>query len=255
MCHFANQVIKRTVYNRECLIGIKTQLKHYALPDNVYSDLKRLNLLKPTKRGKKSPNPNNQSRIKAVITDRNLTVSSGKEDNAINKDNLIYLIPKKETNGKSGCWLDFALWNARSVKNKTLYIHDFVTENKLDFLALTETWLSSDSDEGDIIESLKPNGYSFYQKPRNGKSGGGVGVLIKTNIKVKQIQSKGCNSFEYLELILKFQSQSVRLLIVYRPPNCVHYKYADFEDDFTDLLSVVAVKPEELLLLGDFNIL
>ena len=94
----------------------------------------------------------------------------------------------------------------------------------------------------------------FYQKPRAGKSGGGVAVLIKANIRVKQIQPKLYRSFEYLILILKFRSQSVRLLIVYRPPNSAYSKYADFENDFTDLLSVVAVKPEELLVLGDFNI-
>ena len=68
------------------------------------------------------------------------------KDNAINKDNLIYPKLEKERNENSGHWLDFSLWNARSVKNKTVHIHDFMTENKLDFPALTETWLCSDRD-------------------------------------------------------------------------------------------------------------
>ena len=35
--------------------------------------------------------------------------------------------------------------NARSVKNKALSIHDLISENNLDILVLTETWLTADS--------------------------------------------------------------------------------------------------------------
>ena len=34
--------------------------------------------------------------------------------------------------------------NARSINNKTLHIKDYVVDNKIDILAITETWLKSD---------------------------------------------------------------------------------------------------------------
>ena len=40
--------------------------------------------------------------------------------------------------------LQCAVINAQSVRNKPLVIADFVADNDLDFLAITETWLKQD---------------------------------------------------------------------------------------------------------------
>ena len=45
--------------------------------------------------------------------------------------------------------LDLCLWNVRSVKGKVLSLKDYTIEHDLDFLALTETWLHSQSGESD----------------------------------------------------------------------------------------------------------
>ena len=127
-----------------------------------------------------------------------------------------------------------------------------MVENKLDFFAITETWLSNNED--DIINALTPNGYSFYHKPRLGKKGGGVGLLIKSNIKINILVSQTFKSFEHAEYILKLQYKVIRLVVVYRPPAVEGCTFNTFHDEFAEYLTQAAAYPESILILGDFNI-
>ena len=70
----------------------------------------------------------------------------------------------------------FALFNARSVRNKRLLIKDYVVDNDVDIFALTETWLHSDNRDDQVIGDLIPVGYSFYHVPRQFGNGGGVSI-------------------------------------------------------------------------------
>ena len=62
--------------------------------------------------------------------------------------------------------ISFTLLNARSVRNKSLTIKDFVVDNDIDILALTETWLRSDESDEFIIRDLRPEGYECFSVPR-----------------------------------------------------------------------------------------
>ena len=80
--------------------------------------------------------------------------------------------------------IDVCLLNARSIRNKTLIIKDFVIDNDVDILTLTETWLNPNSNDQTIINSLCPTGYLFQHVPRE-KREGGVGILFKQSLKLK----------------------------------------------------------------------
>ena len=86
-------------------------------------------------------------------------------------------------------WIKFGLLNVRSIKNKSVVLHDLILDNTSDFLAITEALLSENQVESDIIKSLSPNGYSFCSNPRDNRDRG-KGVVIKSNIKLKQIKGK-----------------------------------------------------------------
>ena len=88
--------------------------------------------------------------------------------------------------------------NARSVKNKSTSICDLMLSNNADILALTETWLGTSVDKPVISENT-PNGYSIHQIVRNGKTGGGIAVIHKSNIEVKR--SKHSQTFSHFELL------------------------------------------------------
>ena len=49
---------------------------------------------------------------------------------------------------------DFALWNARSIKNKSHMISDLVVSHRIDILALTETWLTGDARDNRSLADL-----------------------------------------------------------------------------------------------------
>ena len=111
---------------------------------------------------------------------------------------------------------DFSLLNARSVRNKTMIIKDFVVDKNTDILALTETWLPPSGNDL-IIGDLCPTGYSFLHTPRHGSIGGGVGLLFKESLNIKRNAQEVFRSFEYLDSsFLNFLH--IRIIVVYRPP-------------------------------------
>jgi hypothetical protein len=55
-----------------------------------------------------------------------------------------------------------ALFNARSVCNKTNEIHEFIKEHKLQIVIITESWLTSDSIyEATVMAEICPVGFNF----------------------------------------------------------------------------------------------
>lgn len=180
-------------------------------------------------------------------------------NNGVNRTNLLSIECSNDSNesigtknGSVGKQMDFALLNARSCRNKCAQIQDFAIENKLDFLAMTETWLNND--ETDIEAALTPDGFSLHHAPRVGRAGGGVGILIKSNVKVKRISDRTFKTFEHIETILKLHTKTVRLVVIYRPPSVAGSTMSDFYEEFSDYLSNVSSCLETLLILGDFNI-
>ena len=54
--------------------------------------------------------------------------------------------------------------------------------------------------------------------PRKNSRGGGVGMLLKKNIRMKTQSQTQFMSFEYIDVIVKFSNTSTRMVIIYRPP-------------------------------------
>ena len=66
--------------------------------------------------------------------------------------------------------------NVRGLTSKIASLKEVLSETEATIACLTETHLSEN--KGSMIE-----GYSFFGKAREGKSGGGVGILVKNNMK------------------------------------------------------------------------
>jgi exonuclease III len=80
--------------------------------------------------------------------------------------------------------IDVCLLNVRSIKNKALIIKEFVVDNDIDILALTETWLNPGAINHSTINSICPTGYLFQHVSLE-KRGGGVCILYKQPLKLK----------------------------------------------------------------------
>ena len=81
---------------------------------------------------------------------RNRALSWGR-----NLDNVIQIPLTATVIDSSSCsrsFLKFAHINVQSCRNKTVQIHDFITDNEFEVLFLTETWLYDQGDEAYITE-------------------------------------------------------------------------------------------------------
>ena len=73
------------------------------------------------------------------------------------------------------------------MRNKTLYLCDYIATTNSDFVALSETWFNSEEDNDTYINSLLPAGYAIQHANRdNGRRGGGVALIHKNTIKLKK---------------------------------------------------------------------
>ena len=70
------------------------------------------------------------------------------------------------------------LWNCQSATRKTEFISGFATEQCLDFLALTETWITPSNT---ATPAALSSAHSFSHTPRFTGRGGGTGLLINPN--------------------------------------------------------------------------
>ena len=98
-----------------------------------------------------------------------------------------------------------------------MLVKDFAVDNDVDILALTETWLRPGNIDDIDVGSLRPTGYRFLHVPRSQGRGGGVGVLFKDSLDVNTSVTDSFETFEFMDVRLR-NCQSVRILIVYRPP-------------------------------------
>ncbi|XP_049920683.1 uncharacterized protein LOC126402590 isoform X1 [Epinephelus moara] len=77
------------------------------------------------------------------------------------------------------------LVNARSLANKTFILKDFLTSRGLDFLCVTETWLTVG--ESSAFTELLPDDCCYFNSPRTSGRGGGIATIYKSHYKCKQL--------------------------------------------------------------------
>lgn len=86
-------------------------------------------------------------------------------------------------------FLNFAVFNSRSVRNKIESIIDYVVENDIGLCTVTETWLN-DADSVSIAQ-LSVAGYFFKNFSRQSQNrGGGTGILFRDSVNVSLVDGK-----------------------------------------------------------------
>lgn len=107
--------------------------------------------------------------------------------------------------------LKVVFWNSRSIRNKYMELGSFLFSNHIDICLLSETWLNKND------KFYIPN-YKCIRKDRAGQLGGGVAILIKDNLKFRQIRSICTEVIENIgiEIQLK-ENEFVQLYSVYFP--------------------------------------
>ncbi|KAJ8362074.1 hypothetical protein AAFF_G00398240, partial [Aldrovandia affinis] len=142
------------------------------------------------------------------------------------------------SSSSSGVSVKLGLLNARSVKEKTSVLSDFISNQNLDFFAITESW-QVPGDFSALIE-LCPVGWKFHCTPRCGKTGGGVAFVYKDNYTCSMLNCPTFSSFE-AQLVKVGSADPPLVIIIYRPTDSRVFKetknfISQFSTFFTDII-------------------
>ncbi len=159
----------------------------------------------------------------------------------VNTNNLIKIPINNIENNSQAQHVRFAVWNARSIKakSKSTMLCEFVIDNQLDVLAITETWLTGGDRDNQLLADLNrtlPNDV-FHHTPRLCGRAGGVAVLVRKGLHITFNDTCAFDSFEHMDFNFSSASASVRLIIIYRPPPNKKNNLTPsmFMDDFSSL--------------------
>ena len=150
--------------------------------------------------------------------------------------------------------MKIALWNAQSLRNKVEITKQYLLEEDLDIMLVTESRIKESRDE-EIIGKLKPPGYRLEHCPRVNKDGGGVGIICKANLNIKLPKHPQVKSMEMMEILLTTKNKKQRFILIYRaePSPGNKYKKGDFYEDLTKLMTYYDTFNDETIYCGDFN--
>ena len=201
---------------------------------------------KKTHRGSKG----SKNRIPIKISDNSLIRKPCISGQGVNNKNLLDInISTKNCNHG----LNIASFNARSVRNKTLFLRDFIIDDEIDILCLNETWLQEN--ELSIAKEIAPDGFSIKNLPRPNGRGGGILLIYRSNLKIRFNESEA-TSFESLSCTISFTNKILDLLVIYRPPPNAKNGFTNslFIEEFSDLITDSHIKPHDFILTGDLNV-
>ena len=154
-------------------------------------------------------------------------------------------------NAEKSC-LSFIHFNIRSIKKNAdklqLCLQSLNTEFSV--IGLTETWLS---DNDSLLGIHNIPGYTYIGNGRTGRSGGGVGVFIKDNLKycIRKDMKLFNENVETIFLEIVSKRDKIVIGIIYRPPG---RPVRDFVNDLEPILFKISTEKKLGFLMGDFNI-
>ena len=107
--------------------------------------------------------------------------------------------------------------NCHLIVNKTSDFMVELMEHNLDVSAFTETWIR----EGDDTKAIQlcPDGYSLVSIPREGRIGGGIAIVHRSDITLRSKSVYNYQTMECADFLLYFQNMLVNLCVIYRPPD------------------------------------
>ena len=145
------------------------------------------------------------------------------------------------------------MWNVTSMINKTPEIMEHVIDSDPSIVLLQETWLKSD--RSNVTALVKEYGYVLVhniRKNREKDGGGGVGILLKKDMKYKKIKHDQFTSFEHKVVkVIMDSNKSLLLISIYR---VLFVPVTVFLEEIVKLFEYLIALKDDVLLAGDVNI-
>ena len=203
-------------------------------------------LKKPARRGT-TAGKKHYSSIQVVrpswpITHERYDYDTSPGQTGVNFSNLISIKTKQAKSGGQPV-AHFCLINACSVKNKATTIHQYIIDNDLDILAVTETWLRPGDVDSHILSALLPSGYTIKHATRD-TGYGGVAIIHKSSIVLNVLDVVKATNFESVCVSIATDNRSDTLCAIYRPPPNLENRFTSkkFLEEFSELVVQCAVR-------------
>ena len=87
--------------------------------------------------------------------------------------------------------------NARSVRNKTIFLNDFISTHNFDLFAISQTWLACEATHDIHINSILPDGYIMRHVDPNSRAGG-IALIYKMCLEVRPNKLLKFTQFEHM---------------------------------------------------------
>ena len=126
-------------------------------------------------------------------------------------------------------------------------LKDYVSENNIIIMNLTETWLKKEDQDEKI-----PNYVTFRGDRKGGKTkGGGVAIYIRDGFEGKVILEDYVESCEIVAVYI--EKINIINIVVYRPPDTKLPVFTAIMNKINKLLSEMEKPEPTVILTGDFN--
>ena len=91
---------------------------------------------------------------------------------------------------------------------------------------------------------------------RIGRKGGGVALIVKSYLRVKQTGEGQLRSFQFCKWQIQIHHTTITLVSIYHPPynNKTKVTNAEFMDEYTDWIAETSANDKNLLICGDYNL-
>ena len=142
--------------------------------------------------------------------------------------------------------------NIQSIKNRNhlIQIRQLVSDNKVDVLAISETWLNSSI----LNAEVEIQGYRIHRLDRKYKRGGGVCIYVRNNLKSKVLKDLSyISNLGLHQLWVQIQlnkNKSIIVCVTYKPPNC---PVTCIKDEFKSMFIEAFMMQPQIVIMGDLN--
>ena len=145
--------------------------------------------------------------------------------------------------------LNICYFNARSIVNKSLHLHNFIASSNYDIIFIVETWLNANLHDALVC----PQGYNVIRRDRFNQKGGGVLVLHRSQLIITEVRKSEPDHIEYIciDVLGHKPETSPRLFCAYFPP--AFTKKDITVSSFCELLFECKSNRSLFYLFGDLN--
>ena len=209
------------------------------MPANTRNKLSRVNTV-----------TDNDLLLNQLIPSDDFFHNSDEETEGLSILNNDILPPIQQINkdlGNNKNWLRVAHINARSISHHITELRRLITDTDLDIIGVSETFIK----ENTPADRFTIDNYQLFKENRVHTTQGGVGIYIKRNIPIKQLQvPHDIKHPELICVVATINNIKVAIITVYKTPK-LSYKTFDLIVEF---IAHISCSYTHTIILGDFNI-